>query len=166
MLCEKCKTNQATVHVERNVNNIKTEYNLCFPCALAINMEMSFDEIIKEFLGSVIELENGKSPEGEEEKPNLTCPGCGMSYQEFREAGKLGCSQCYNAFRQQIDAILKNIHGSGEHLGKVPRSASQTVLNKRELGTLRTKLREAIENEEYEAAAELRDKIRGLEIHE
>ncbi|MDR1705609.1 MAG: UvrB/UvrC motif-containing protein, partial [Clostridiales bacterium] len=102
---------------------------------------------------------------GGNDKPETgpVCARCGLKYEDFRTEGRLGCAECYTAFRPQIDSILKSIHGSGEHLGKISRKAPPEITLKRELGNLRRKLKEAIENEEFETAAQLRDKIRYAE---
>jgi len=177
MQCDKCKVNPASVHVERIVNGIKTEYNLCINCAAQergdTGTDMTFEKIIKEFLGSFIgnfggnfiggfmDLAPETSVKFDGEEP--VCPVCSLSFNDFREEGKLGCAHCYKLFRPQIDAIVKNIHGSGEHLGKAPKKAPLQMLLQRENEQLRRMQREAIENEQYETAAEIRDKIKANE---
>lgn len=159
MLCEKCKKNTATVHMERVVNNTKTEYNLCAQCAAGFDTEISLDSFIKNFLSSVIGLEKSGALLGvHEDMPR--CQVCGMTYEDFKTEGKLGCAECYRIFRTQLDGVLKNIHGSTEHMGKLPNKVSSHILIKREISSLKKQLREAVESEEYEAAAEIRDRIR------
>ncbi|MCL2703150.1 MAG: UvrB/UvrC motif-containing protein [Defluviitaleaceae bacterium] len=177
MYCDKCHKNPASVHVERIVNGAKTEYNLCMHCAAHERSDaggdMSFDKMIKEFLGSIIGSLSGYSgglhflgPDihnGQAVAEIPACQSCGVSFDELREEGKLGCVNCYKAFRPQIDTILKNVHGSSEHTGKTPKKAPRELILRREVETMKRGLREAIEREQYEIAAELRDKIRSAE---
>lgn len=176
MLCEKCKQNLATVHVERTVNNFKTEHNLCLRCAAEEGADASFESMIKDFMGSIIgsfggipfighlgQSPGGIHPPGPDRDAVALCGSCGLSYGAFREEGKIGCVTCFRAFRPQIEAILKSIQGSSEHLGKVPQKAPRELLLRREIEDLRRRQSEAIENEDFEAAAELRDKIREAE---
>ena len=87
-----------------------------------------------------------------------------MTYDDFRKFGRLGCSECYNAFREQLAVLLKKIHGSNQHLGKAPSKLPQPIKKKiDQLQELKRQLQRAIEAESFEEAAALRDKIRGLE---
>lgn len=86
----------------------------------------------------------------------LRCEGCGLTYKKLREEGKLGCSVCYQTFRSYLEPMLQQIHGSSVHLGKV--LESQNTL----LRDLQKSLQEALLEENYEQAAELRDKIKAL----
>ena len=115
-------------------------------------------------------------------KEALVCPGCGLSYEDFRKFGRFGCAQCYGAFKVHLKTLLKKIHGSNVHLGKklpdsgqpagaveaaepplqgvpaVPQAPGVETIE-----TLRVKMHQAIEQEDFELAAELRDKIRDIE---
>jgi len=94
----------------------------------------------------------------------LTCPNCGITFKDFRSTGRLGCPQDYEVFRTQLVPLLENIHGEQKHQGKTPRRKSpvtKTAANA--LGGLRRQLQGAIAREDYELAAQLRDKIRGME---
>lgn len=181
MLCDKCNKHPAAVHVERMVNNIRTEHNLCLHCAAEEgwdksfdkSSDMSFEKIIKEFMGGLIGnfgsfVFLGHPGPGAAEsimllENDMSCVHCGLSYTEFRDEGKLGCPGCYKAFRVHIDSILKSIHGSSEHVGKAPQKAPTALLLRREIETMRRQQNEAIENEDFETAAALRDKIRQAE---
>jgi protein arginine kinase activator len=93
----------------------------------------------------------------------LTCPHCGITFKDFRSTGRLGCPQDYEIFRTQLVPLLENIHGEQKHQGKSPRRTYQGARNTSALGGLRRQLQNAIGREDYELAAQLRDKIRGLE---
>ena len=91
------------------------------------------------------------------------CPHCGLTYADFRKSGRLGCAQCYYTFKDSLSSLLKRVHGSSEHVGKVPALAGKEVAVSRTLKELREKLHRSIQKEEFEEAAKLRDRIRELE---
>ena len=92
-----------------------------------------------------------------------TCPECDLSYGEFRRTGKLGCGTCYDSFRGELRPLLRRIHGSTEHTGRVPSCLEADFDSRREVKRLRAELAQAVRGEEYERAAELRDLIRSKE---
>ena len=85
---------------------------------------------------------------------------------DFKKIGRLGCSGCYDAFRKYLIPLLKRIHGSNKHYGKMPLSQAKPVELKSEIEELKTKLQKAIQKEEFEEAANLRDTIKDLENKE
>jgi len=100
----------------------------------------------------------------EVEKVKLKCKNCGLTYDDFRKFGRLGCSQCYEAFKTHLSTLLKKIHGSNQHVGKTPAKLPTTKRKKIEdLQELKKQMIEAIQMEDFEKAANLRDKIRDLE---
>ncbi|MDP6685326.1 MAG: UvrB/UvrC motif-containing protein, partial [Candidatus Omnitrophota bacterium] len=100
----------------------------------------------------------------------LKCPRCGLTYEDFKKVGRLGCGECYTAFKEVLLPLLKRIHGSTQHYGKAPQnfqkpkpSIPAPSKSKNGLQELKDKLQKAIQNEEFEEAAKLRDKIRDVE---
>jgi protein arginine kinase activator len=93
----------------------------------------------------------------------IKCPDCGFTYQDFKKIGRVGCGQCYEAFKKQLTPILKRIHGADRHIGKVPLRAGKTVKETKTIQELQRQMEKAIQTEEFEEAARLRDKIRELE---
>jgi protein arginine kinase activator len=96
----------------------------------------------------------------------IKCPSCGFTYQDFKKVGRFGCGECYEAFKKQLDPLLKRIHGSNRHVGKVPLTAGKAVKETTVLQSikeLKAQLEKAVQSEEFETAAKLRDKIRELE---
>ena len=91
------------------------------------------------------------------------CPHCGIKFVEFRNTGRLGCPHDYQEFREELTPLLENIHGETRHVGKTPRRLPQNKQTQSELMQLRNRLKQAINKEDYEEAAKLRDKIRTLE---
>ena len=153
MLCDSCKQNEAVVHRIVVINGQKHERHLCAECAEATG-SISFK------LPSFAELMNVsfKNSEKEEEAACI----CGMTLSRFREGGLLGCPGCYETFREELMPIIQHSQGGRyQHMGTRPQidsSPGQSELNKH-----REALRQAIENEDYEHAAKLRDEIRELE---
>ena len=89
---------------------------------------------------------------------------CGRSFQEFQTKGLLGCPHEYEEFRDLLAPLLERAHeGHTQHVGKVPATAGDAVRKQTDMLRLRRELREALEQERYEAAAKLRDEIRALE---
>jgi protein arginine kinase activator len=156
MICGECGKNNATVHLTKIINGKKTEAHLCEECAKKytnFNPGFSIQNIMSGFLGDY----------SKSDVATIKCDKCGMTYDEFKQMGKFGCSGCYEAFKKKIYPVIRNIHGHDTHVGKIPAKAGSELKNKREIERLKAKLKEAIELEEYEKAAELRDKIKDVE---
>ena len=163
MVCDNCGSEGAVVHLTQVVNNEMTTLHLCERCAAEKGLQTSPSSgslPLTDFLAKM-----GSGPdhldEGQEEQ---TCSFCGLTGADFREAGRLGCPHCYTTFESHLKGLLRKIHGSTHHVGKVylPPDPSITEKEKR-LEGLRRKLQHAIETEDFERAAELRDEIRSCE---
>ena len=170
MLCEKCKQNPATVHVQKNVNGVTETHALCPACAAetaGVQLDISVEDLFKGFLGSMFAMAGQAQKQAAQDAPKEpVCESCGLSFGAFRKAGRFGCGKCYDAFRPQVEASLKSVHGATRHEGKLPNRLSAELLYKRELVHSRDALRKAVEQENYEEAARLRDRIRVLEKQE
>jgi protein arginine kinase activator len=94
---------------------------------------------------------------------HLLCPNCGISFREFRSQGRLGCPHDYIAFEKELMPLLENIHGATQHVGKYPKRAPNSSQQQFKLIKLRNELRSAVDDEDYERAARLRDEIQALE---
>ncbi len=93
----------------------------------------------------------------------VRCPLCGHTYSDFQKTGKLGCGECYKAFRSPLLVTLKQIHQNPVHKGKIPKAYDEKLKIKRELEGLKSELSEAVRYEDYEKAAKLHKKIKNLE---
>jgi protein arginine kinase activator len=109
------------------------------------------------------QLKLGQAAEELERLDQKTCPVCGISFYEFRNAGRLGCPYDYTVFAEDLEPLLVNIHAAREHTGKRPRRQPPSVDRQRELIMLRRQMQEAIDHEDYESASALRDRIRTIE---
>lgn len=156
MLCQNCKKNEANMHMKRIINGRAEEVHLCSDCARSLGYSGSFADfggVFGEMLGDVF----GR---GDTSLPAVKCPFCGKSFDEIVEDGKVGCAECYEAFYDKLLPSLKRIHGSTRHVGKAPNAAK---LGKEELlETLKIQLAKAIEQQDFEKAATLRDKLIAL----
>jgi protein arginine kinase activator len=164
VLCDLCNKNQATVHLTEIIDEQMSELHLCEECARKKSIQMEQQFGLADLLAGLAEF--GK-PEETAEASRLKCSNCGLSYQDFKKMGRLGCSECYTSFKKYLIPLLRKIHGSARHSGKSPyKLAVARPKKKLDLTELRQRLQEAIENEEFEEAARLRDKIRELEKNE
>lgn len=162
MMCEDCHQNKATVHFTQIVNDETETFHLCQDCAKArglkttpVSAQMPLNDFLSE-MGAPIFTKATNA--------NVSCPRCGCSFRQFRKTGRLGCAHCYVTFEEEMRALLRKIHGSNEHVGiDEAESVGPMEESEERLLGLRRQLREAVEREEYERAAELRDEIQALE---
>ncbi|MBI4437117.1 MAG: UvrB/UvrC motif-containing protein [Candidatus Omnitrophica bacterium] len=167
MVCDVCKTNQATVHLTEIIDEEMTELHLCEECARKKSASMEQHFGLSDLLAGLADL---GSQLGQEADTKIACLNCGLTYDDFKRIGRLGCSECYQAFRKSLTGLLKRIQGSGQHVGKSPKkmpvqtpSAPPKEKPKSELQELREELKIAVQEEAFEEAARLRDKIHELE---
>ncbi|MGB9886916.1 MAG: UvrB/UvrC motif-containing protein [Moorellales bacterium] len=170
MLCEDCGQRPATVHITKLVNNQKSEYHLCEECARRRNEGWEFLGFgdpgfsLEKFLAGLLAQEPGwSSGPGVGVGGALRCRRCGLSYEQFREMGRLGCDECYRSFGEQLVPLLRRLHGSAQHVGKAPKRTAGRLGLVREIERLRLELQELVAKEEFEKAAQVRDRIRELE---
>lgn len=156
MKCQSCDQS-ATVHLTEIVNGKKKEKHFCQECAekqeLLKQQELNLTAILQSVIGQHV---GGQA----DELSRLTCPSCGIKYMEFKAAGRCGCPNDYQVFREPLLPLLERIHRGVRHVGKVPPHALQHAALQTELRDLRQQLRIAVEQEAYEEAARLRDLIR------
>ena len=165
MICQECQKEMATVHITKIINGRKTELHLCRRCARAHDeLDFSFEPqfSLHNLLGSLL----GENMRGSREalgRAKVQCPSCDLTFSQFSQIGRLGCSGCFAAFNEQLAPLLRRIHGSSRHTGKVPRRSQGAVRFARELERLREELKLKIQKEEFEKAAELRDRVKAME---
>lgn len=171
MLCQRCQKNQANTHVKNIVNGKLTEYSLCSQCAhelgydhLGLISQFNFSDI----LGSLFD----QKPLADAE---VRCKGCGASFSDITKSGKVGCMECYETFYDKLIPMIQRIHGTTVHKGKTPGRSALTVQdNKNEIKISDTsileqkklQLKNAVSEQRFEDAAELRDEIKEMESNE
>lgn len=158
MVCDICNKTNATVHLTEIINDKVVEMHICQVCAQAKTNELNKHLNISGFLGSLADMV-GSLPS---ERGLLRCPSCGLSYEDFKKTGRLGCGKCYETFRRFLLPLLKKIHSATTHTGKAPVSLDKKVSGQLKVAELHQRLRRAIQLEEYEEAAKLRDQIKEL----
>ncbi|MFH1790526.1 MAG: UvrB/UvrC motif-containing protein [Candidatus Omnitrophota bacterium] len=162
MLCDICKTSEATVHLTEIVNENITKMHLCEKCAREKGEEMETHFGLSDLLAGLSDFGMPPTVKG---RKSAKCPSCGFTFMDFQRIGRLGCHACYDTFRTQLVPLLKRIHGSDSHMGKMPVRTADGKMSKdaRDLHEVKKRLQKAIDTEAYEDAAVLRDKIRELE---
>ncbi|MEY4829753.1 MAG: hypothetical protein RLZZ562_1549 [Planctomycetota bacterium] len=185
-LCSSCQKAPATiVLMDLDGGSVSSQQHLCSPCAEKLGvvqpkapMKMSA-ELLEDLLGSV----QGKAARQRRESG---CAGCGLTVQQFKNTGRLGCPRCYETFRTDLVPLLQRVHESSQHKGRLPgvlqpttqtptptpparepaarkAPAAKTKSKTDELVVLRKRLEDAVRGERYEEAASLRDALRKAE---
>ncbi|MFH0981632.1 MAG: UvrB/UvrC motif-containing protein [Planctomycetota bacterium] len=154
--CQRCQKTRATVHLTDCTEGEPRERHLCDACAeqegLTLKQHSGITSILEKFVQHSMKIE---------EIARLTCPECGISFAEFRNRGLLGCPHDYVAFEKLLLPLLERAHdGRTEHVGKTPGDPDSGVRTRAVIAQLRRDLDRAVEAEEYERAAKLRDQIR------
>ena len=166
MKCQDCNINEAQVHLTQIINNEKTMLNLCKDCAASRGFNSPLDNVpfpLAEILSGLAANipAHVKAATTEEQ---LVCSNCGLNFDEFARQGRFGCGSCYKAFRVRLEPIMRKIHGASLHRGNIPASQpiednNEQTISVKEESRLETELQKAIEAEDFERAAEIRDKL-------
>ena len=160
MTCDVCKSNEASVFLTQIVEGKMQKVNLCDACAKAKGVDDPTGFALADLLlglGAAQEIERGSGS-------SQRCPVCGFSHADFKKTGRLGCPQCYVTFSEGLGVILKDMHKGIVHKGKIPSRAAKAEIYRNKLKSLHTELQAAVQAENYEQAASLRDQISHLEV--
>ena len=163
MLCQNCNKEQASVHYKQVVNGAITEFHLCAHCAeekgygeifniAPSNLGFGLDSLLSHMMGG-----------RDSRRGTDSCPLCGATADDISRQGRVGCARCYEQFADMLIPYIRRIHGNTSHTGRIPESATDELKVKRQLDSLRGELQKAIELQEFERAAGLRDEIKELE---
>ena len=158
MICDVCKNNQATVFLTQIVEGKMQKVNLCEACSKDKGVTDPTGFALADLLlglGAAQEMERG----GNTQK----CPACGFGQSDFKKTGRLGCATCYATFAEGLAPLLKGMHKGEAHVGKVPSRLAMTMERESRLKDLHRDLRLAVSEENYESAAQIRDRIRESE---
>lgn len=167
MLCQSCGKHPANTHIKTIINGELTEHALCSECAQKMGYGNAFfpSNTFDQFFSSFF----GKSPLIED---TLRCPVCGASLSDISDTGKVGCSECYHTFLETLIPSIQRMHGNTHHIGKIPMGTALRVVEepaqqespkeKSEEEQYKAQLQQAIAEQNFELAAELRDKIKAL----
>ncbi len=163
MLCQICGKNPATVHFTEIHDNQMSEIHVCERCAEEKGMQASAAQHKFEIADLLAGMVDAMTQTDEERVGHVQCPRCGLLYSSFKETGRLGCAECYTAFQFQLRPLLRRIHGDTRHRGKHPTRGGEGATRTRQIQRLHDELQRAVEREDFEKAASLRDEIRRLE---
>lgn len=158
MMCDICLKNPATTHIKKVVNGVATEKHLCSYCAAKEGYSNFGKLSFANMLASVF---------SENQANNFIatrrCECCGASFSDIAQSGKVGCSECYTVFKDQLLPSLGRLHGKTVHVGNTPDEQQITETVSEKIKNLRQSLNDAVKNEKFEEAAKLRDEIKALE---
>ena len=165
MLCDNCNEREAAVHLQQVKDNAVSSMHLCHQCAAEKGVETAAGAVkfpLSDFLAS---MGKDSSASGTTEDSDEECRFCGATLKDFRETGRLGCPRCYDIFENQLRDLLRRLHGSSHHVGEayVVADSGQGDQQDEQAADMRKRLRQAVETENFELAAELRDRLRTLE---
>ena len=163
MKCEQCGSSDAVVHLTQIVNNEMSTHHLCQKCAAEKGLQGSEGPSSDHLLDLIDKMSSGVPDASHVEA--IQCGFCDLTFGEFRKTTRLGCPQCYEAFGDHLPRLLRRIHGSDRHVGKIylPPDPSASEMERR-LEGLRRKLERAVQVEDFERAADLRDEIGSLAL--
>ncbi|MBQ9428936.1 MAG: UvrB/UvrC motif-containing protein [Clostridia bacterium] len=159
MLCTKCKKEEATFFYTQTVNGVKNSVALCPACAENAGIDFGAN-IFPPLFNTFFQNQPRRKTALQSDK---RCSLCALTFDDIRRLGKVGCPKCYETFREELGPTIRSIHGTASHSGMTP---GQTEIKtpepkpRTQLEIWQEELKTAIENENYELAAALRDKIR------
>lgn len=163
MLCENCRENDAVVNLTTIKDNVVTQQHLCEKCAAAKGVETSISTPKHPLLGEILNEVHQKVSIGGVDDARA-CHFCGATTRDFRATGRLGCARCYTAFERHLRELLRKLHGNSKHIGRQYEPPAPELLERvGSVAQLRERLRRAIDSEQFELAAELRDRLRSVE---
>lgn len=158
MLCQLCHAQEASVYLIESVENTRTTLYICEACAQKRHIGEVLNKsalALQQLLASLFQMDAAWDPKLTE----MACPDCGLTAAQLRQTGRLGCEQCYNVFRESLLPLLRSFHQAEEHRGRSG-PAPEEIPGAFELKELKEKIRRAVEAEDYELAARLRDQLR------
>lgn len=166
MKCQDCGERDSKVNLTQIVNNEKVVLNLCKECAATRGFHSPLDNIpfpLANFLSNLMTMDDTQKGIKAIATSGLVCPTCDLSFEEFSRLGRFGCGDCYKTFRDRLQGLLRKIHGSSLHRGKLPPLLSEDGSMIKEQERLQEELEKAVKSEDFERAADLRDKLKSLQ---
>ncbi|MCX7766137.1 MAG: UvrB/UvrC motif-containing protein [Candidatus Sumerlaeia bacterium] len=169
-VCMNCNQNPATIKIVKIINGKVTDINLCEKCARKVSPlqkkmfeeQEKLKEVIQNLLSGSSEKQSSSGEETAKEEADAVCTVCGLKFESYRKSAFLGCPRCYDSFEKYLVSYLRRMHGSTLHCGKVPPRHRTRLEYLRTISQLQKELDKAIEGENYEKAAQIRDQLRAL----
>lgn len=172
MLCEKCKKRTAAVFYNENINGKIRSFSLCSECAAGLREKGELQDItsmVGSFADPFSELQDNLFsgffgiPKAIGVSTEKKCPGCESTYAEIAKLGRVGCPECYTVFANELSRMIRSVHGTTAHTGSIPSRHRAKQAREEKLKQLRAQMQDAIQKEDFERAAALRDEIRNEE---
>lgn len=164
MKCQSCGKKEAVVRYSENINGKNKELHFCMDCAKKLGF-VNFSNMFSPLFSSITSSFNNL-----DEENDLVCRNCGYTFDKYLSTGLLGCPQCYETFSNNLDDILIKLQGKNRHKEKINKfklDKKNNSVKKQEknenVDDLKIKLKKLVEEEKYEEAAVIRDKIRSIE---
>ena len=166
MLCQNCGTREATTHIKRISNGEAIQLHLCTSCAERLGYADNFSGSgfnISELLGNFFPDASWTSDDSEVEH----CPTCGFTFEDIVSSGMMGCADCYDTFYEKLKPSLSRIHGRASHVGKLGTGSARKRKaalpdNAGRIQALEQEMQQAIQTQNFERAAEIRDTLKTL----
>jgi len=165
MTCEICKEREASVHLTQVIDGKVKKMHLCEQCASKSGIDVDGPLSITDILlgmGVPKQAAENAATMVSSSGPERTCPRCHMRRSDFKKGGRLGCSECYETFADELPPLLKQMHRSDRHAGKIPSAQAGKIRAAAALSDLQEGLKKAVASENFEEAAKLRDQIEAL----
>ena len=164
MQCQICNKNEATIHLTEIADGVRTEMHLCELCAHEQGIAVKTNIPINELLSNLLAVQPADDQLSGQSDKGLSCPYCGFTLEQFRKEALLGCPYDYEIFEKSLLPLIEKAHdGRTTHRGKFPSRMPQDTKKQVELMNLRQQLETAVQSEDYELAAKLRDEIGAIE---
>ena len=165
MQCQICNNNNATIHLTEISDGVRSEMHICEHCAAEQDIAVKSHIPINELLSGLLAVQpSDEEIAGTAAEQQTACPNCGFTLAQFRKEGVLGCPYDYEFFEKSLLPLIEKAHdGKTTHSGKLPSKTPKNTKDEIQLLNLRQRLEEAVGSEDYELAAELRDKIKQME---
>ncbi|MFH1039533.1 MAG: UvrB/UvrC motif-containing protein [PVC group bacterium] len=182
MICQNCQKQEVTVHFTEIIDGKVIELHLCEDCARQKGIALTPADAVSELIST---LAAGRETDADED---VRCPCCGLTLKELRSGGRLGCGECYRTFSASLKPLMKNLHKGTSHTGKLPAAARKNAAGPKKRGRaaapgkpssgasgggerkrgedalrLQEEIRAAVADEDYEKAAQLRDRMKESE---
>lgn len=160
MQCQICNNRDATIHLTEITDGARSEMHVCEQCAAEQGIAVKSHIPINELLSSLLAAQPADDELSDPTEQEAACPICGLTLDQFRKEGVLGCPNDYDVFAKSLQPLIERAHcGKIAHSGKLPSRTSLDTKKQVRLLNLRRQLDAAVQNEDYELAAKLRDNI-------
>ena len=161
MLCQHCGQNEATRHYTTTMGGETRQTHLCAACAAGTGFDAEFQKTFPAFTFNIPALMTDMMGL-RALRPGGVCPACGLRLEELTRSGQVGCAGCYDAFKPSLDPYIRRVHGDVRHTGRIPAGVAPEMERRRKLEALECEMKESIQTQAFERAAELRDQIARL----